>query len=106
MPPARKALTVTPPGLSWPCGPPLVCAFLLACRRLYGRPVHPDRLGVKSGRCMAKVEADIQVKSFGYDGDGAGRRLLFPHAETQKLEGRSGGTAYGAADCAFEGLEG
>jgi hypothetical protein len=55
---------------------------------------------------MAKVEADIQVKSFGYDGDGAGRRLLFPHAETQKIEGRSGATGYGAADCVFEGLEG
>ncbi|HSD88660.1 MAG TPA: hypothetical protein VLB44_14125 [Kofleriaceae bacterium] len=55
---------------------------------------------------MAKVEADIEVKSFGYDGDGNGRRLLFPRAQTHKIEGRSGATTYGAADCSFEGLEG
>lgn len=55
---------------------------------------------------MAKVEADIGVKSFGYDGDGNGRRLLFPSATTQHIEGRSGGTAYGAADCTFDKLEG
>jgi hypothetical protein len=37
---------------------------------------------------MAKVEANIEVKSFGYDGDGSSRRLLFPHAQTNKVEGR------------------
>jgi hypothetical protein len=55
---------------------------------------------------MAKVEANIEVKSFGYDGDGSTRRLLFPHAQTNKVEGRSGATAYGASDAAFDGLEG
>src|ERR1043165_9405324 len=55
---------------------------------------------------MAKVEADIDVKSFCYDGDSGGRKLLFPHAQTQKIEGRSGATTYGAGDAAFEGLEG
>jgi hypothetical protein len=55
---------------------------------------------------MAKVEADLEVKSFGYDGDSGGRRLLFPHAQTHKLEGRAGATTFGAGDAAFEGLEG
>ena len=55
---------------------------------------------------MAKVDADIEVQRFGYSGDGQGRRLLFPRAQTHKIEGRSGTTTYGAADCHFEGLEG
>jgi hypothetical protein len=55
---------------------------------------------------MAKVEADIDVKSFGYDGEGNGRRLLFPNATTQHIQGRSGETAYGAAECKFDKLEG
>ncbi|MDB4956863.1 MAG: hypothetical protein JWO36_4432 [Myxococcales bacterium] len=52
------------------------------------------------------VEADIEVKRFGFASDDAGNRLLFPHAQMQKLEGRSGGIAYGATDCGFEALEG
>jgi len=32
--------------------------------------------------------------------------LLFPRAQTHKVEGRSGATTYGAADCHFENLEG
>ena len=48
------------------------------------------------------VEADIEVQRFGY----GERRLTFPHAQTHKIEGRSGKVAYGAADCAFEALEG
>src|SRR5439155_11772732 len=55
---------------------------------------------------MAKVQSDIEVKGFGYDGDTGGRRLLFPNAQTHKIEGRSGTTGYGATDAAFEGLEG
>src|SRR5262245_55493983 len=55
---------------------------------------------------MAKVEADIEVQRFGYHGDGAGRRLAFPHAHTHKIEGRAGLARYGAADCTFENLEG
>ncbi len=55
---------------------------------------------------MANVDADIEVQRFGYSGDGQGRRLLFPHAQTQKIEGRAGQTTYGAADCNFEKLEG
>lgn len=55
---------------------------------------------------MAKVEADIEVKSFGYDGEGNGRRLLFPNATTQHIGGRSGETTYGAAECTFDKLEG
>lgn len=48
------------------------------------------------------VEADIEVQRFGF-GD---RKLTFPHAHTHKIEGRSGGVTYGAADCTFEALEG
>jgi hypothetical protein len=55
---------------------------------------------------MAKIEADIGVQRFGYEGDDQGRRLVFPHAETSKLDGRSGSTGYGAADCAFDKLVG
>lgn len=55
---------------------------------------------------MAKVDADIQVQRFGYASDEQGRRLLFPHAQTQKVEGRAGQSTYGAAECSFEALEG
>lgn len=30
----------------------------------------------------------------------------FPHAQTQKVEGKTGSTSYGASDCTFEKLEG
>jgi hypothetical protein len=53
-----------------------------------------------------RVEADVEVQRFGYAGDDAGRRLLFPHAQTHRIEGKSGGTSYGATECAFESLEG
>lgn len=53
-----------------------------------------------------KVGADIEVQQFGYVGDAQGNRLVFPHAQTQKLEGKSGSASYGAADCTFEKLEG
>ena len=52
------------------------------------------------------VETDITVQRFGYTGDESGKRLTFPHAETKNIEGKSGGTAYGAADCVFDKLEG
>jgi hypothetical protein len=48
------------------------------------------------------VEADLEVQRFGY----AQSRLTFPRAQAHQIEGRSGGVAYGAKDCAFEGLEG
>ena len=48
------------------------------------------------------VEADIEVQRFGY----AEKRLVFPHAHTHAIEGRSGGVAYGAAEGSFDGLEG
>lgn len=49
-----------------------------------------------------KVEADVEVQRLGY----AERRLTFPRAQTHKIEGTSGNVSYGAADCAFETLEG
>lgn len=52
------------------------------------------------------IHADLEVQRFGYVGDPAGQRLLFPRAELQLLEGRSGTTTFGAAECAFEELEG
>ena len=47
-----------------------------------------------------EVEADVEVQRFGFTGDSSGKRLVFPHAQTHRIEGKSGGTAYGAADCA------
>lgn len=55
---------------------------------------------------MAKVEADVDVQRFAYEGTDAGSRLIFPRAQAHKLEGRAGSTTYGAGDCSFEGLEG
>jgi hypothetical protein len=55
---------------------------------------------------MANVDADIEVQRFGFSNDGPKRRMVFPHAQTHKIEGRSGQTTYGAADCTFENLEG
>jgi hypothetical protein len=55
---------------------------------------------------MGKVEADIKVQRFAYESDESSSRLVFPHAEAHKLEGRAGSTTYGAADCSFDGLEG
>ena len=55
---------------------------------------------------MANVDADIEVQRFGFSSDGQGRRLVFPRAQTHKIEGRAGQTTYGAADCTFEALEG
>ncbi|HEY0251180.1 MAG TPA: hypothetical protein VGC41_06615, partial [Kofleriaceae bacterium] len=52
------------------------------------------------------VGADIEVQQFGYIGDEKGSRLVFPHAQMQKVEGKSGSASYGAADCTFEKLEG
>lgn len=52
------------------------------------------------------IHADVEVQRFGYVGDEAGQRLLFPRAELQLLEGRAGTTAFGAAECALEELEG
>lgn len=53
-----------------------------------------------------RVATDISVKGFGYVDDESGRRLVFPHAQTHKIEGRSGSATYGASDCVFDGLEG
>jgi hypothetical protein len=53
-----------------------------------------------------RVGADIEVQQFGYAGDEKGKRLLFPHAQTHKVEGQSGTAQYGAAECSFEKLEG
>lgn len=53
-----------------------------------------------------RIETDVSVQRFGFVNDEAGNRLLFPHAETHKLEGRSGTVGYGIADCLFERLEG
>jgi hypothetical protein len=52
-----------------------------------------------------RVESDIKVQRFTYAND-AGHRLIFPRAELQKIEGRSGGVQYGVEDGIFDGLEG
>ncbi len=53
-----------------------------------------------------RIASDVAVQQFGFVHDEKGNRLLFPHAETGKLEGRSGRVGYGVADCVFERLEG
>jgi hypothetical protein len=53
-----------------------------------------------------RVEADVEVQRFAFAAEDAGKRLLFPHAQTHRIEGKSGGTSYGATECAFESLEG
>lgn len=53
-----------------------------------------------------QVEADIDVQRFAFKSDESGKRLVFPHAQTHQIAGKSGGTGYGARDCAFEALEG
>jgi len=55
---------------------------------------------------MAKVEADLDIKRFAYEGIDGGTRLTFPTANARKLEGRAGTTTFGASDCSFEDLEG
>ncbi|HET9988929.1 MAG TPA: hypothetical protein VFQ65_10415, partial [Kofleriaceae bacterium] len=52
------------------------------------------------------VDADIEVQQFGFVGDDKGKRLLFPHAQTHKVEGQTGTAQYGATECSFEKLEG
>lgn len=53
-----------------------------------------------------KVEADLTVQRFGFLGDGDGNRFVFPHAEGHGVSGRTGSVRYGAADLAFDELEG
>ncbi len=53
-----------------------------------------------------RVEADVEVQRFGFTAEPGGKRLVFPHAITHQIDGRSGGVAYGAHDVALEALEG
>src|SRR5579863_8539544 len=49
----------------------------------------------------------VSIGRFGYVGDDAGQhKLVFPHTDGHAIEGRSGTVSYGAADLAFEDLEG
>jgi hypothetical protein len=52
------------------------------------------------------VEADVEVQKFAFVSDDTGNRLVFPHAHTSSLEGKSGTTGYGATECTFDELEG
>ncbi|HEY1555401.1 MAG TPA: hypothetical protein VGF94_11270 [Kofleriaceae bacterium] len=52
-----------------------------------------------------RVEGDVQARRLEFATD-TGRRLVFPHAQLQRVDGASGRAQYGAADCAFEALEG
>jgi len=53
-----------------------------------------------------RVETDISVQRFGFASDEGGKRLIFPRAESKRIEGKAGAVAYGAQDCVFDGLEG
>lgn len=59
------------------------------------------------GAVPTKIDtAGITVGRFGFASDDAGQRLLFPHAESHDVAGKSGGVAFGAKDLALEQLEG
>jgi hypothetical protein len=53
-----------------------------------------------------RVETDITAQRFGFFSDDAGRRLRFPRAELQLIEGSTGSVGYGAKDCVLDDLEG
>lgn len=53
-----------------------------------------------------KIDADVAIRRFGFASGEGGKRLLFPHATAQNLDGRAGSVAYGARELAFDGLEG
>jgi hypothetical protein len=50
--------------------------------------------------------ASVSIGRFGYVGDDTGHRLVFPHTEGHAIDGRTGTVSYGAADLAFDDLEG
>lgn len=52
------------------------------------------------------VDSDITVQRFGFTADAKGKKLEFPRATLSAIEGRTGDTTYGAADCIFDKLEG
>jgi hypothetical protein len=53
-----------------------------------------------------KIEADVDIRRFGFVADKGSRRLIFPHATAHNVDGRSGAIAYGAKELAFDGMEG
>lgn len=53
-----------------------------------------------------KIDADVAVRRMGFVSDTGSRRLVFPHATAQNIDGRSGAYGYGAKDLVFDGLEG
>jgi hypothetical protein len=53
-----------------------------------------------------KIDADVTIRRFGFVSDEGSRRLIFPHATAQNIDGRSGVFGYGAKDLVFDGLEG
>lgn len=53
-----------------------------------------------------RIEADVAVRRFAFVGEEGSRRLLFPHATAQNVDGRTGAIAYGAKDLVFDELEG
>jgi hypothetical protein len=55
---------------------------------------------------MIRIDGDVDVQRLGFVSDEGGRRLVFPHAQTRRVEGRTGTVAYGAEEAAFEALEG
>lgn len=53
-----------------------------------------------------KIDADVAIRRMGFVSDTGSRRLVFPHATAQNIDGRSGVYGYGAKDLVFDGLEG
>jgi hypothetical protein len=55
---------------------------------------------------MNRIDGDVEVQRLGFVSDEGGRRLVFPHAQARRFEGRVGPVTYGADEAAFEALEG
>ena len=53
-----------------------------------------------------KIDADVDIRRFGFASDEGSKRLLFPHATAHNLDGKSGAIAYGAKELVFDELEG
>ncbi len=53
-----------------------------------------------------KIDADVDIRRFGFASEEGSKRLLFPHATAHNIDGKSGAIAYGAKELVFDELVG
>lgn len=53
-----------------------------------------------------KIDADVDIRRFGFASEDGSQRLLFPHATAHNIDGKSGSIAYGAKELVFDELVG